>query len=77
VSPINHAAKFKAPVLLLHGTSDDVVPSTQSALMKEALRKAGKQVELKTAGGGGHDWDPYRLYLLTEMERFVTQHIGK
>lgn len=77
VSPINHVGKFKAAVLLLHGTSDDVVPSAQSTSMKDALRKAGKKVELHLAEDGDHDWERYRSYLLMDMERFVGENIGK
>ena len=38
VSPYRLAANFKAPVLLIHGTDDLVVPDRQSELMDEALQ---------------------------------------
>jgi len=47
ISPVNHADKFKAPVLLIHGSKDDVVPPKQSAIMYKALKKAGKKVQHK------------------------------
>jgi dienelactone hydrolase len=79
VSPINFAAKFRSPVLLIHGTDDDVALVSQSTSMKDALRKAGKQVELKLIENEGHALiqQGAKLYLLTEVERFVTAHLGK
>jgi dipeptidyl aminopeptidase/acylaminoacyl peptidase len=78
ISPINHAAKFKAPVLLVHGDQDNNVRSSQSIAMQKALKKAGKQVELVLVPEG-HTFVSIasRKTLLTEMERFVTAHIGK
>jgi dipeptidyl aminopeptidase/acylaminoacyl peptidase len=45
-SPTRHAAKFKAPVLLFHGTNDINVDSKESVEMHERLKKAGKSSEL-------------------------------
>lgn len=53
-SPVNHAADFKAPVLLIHGADDEVVPPEQSKAMAEALEKAGKPVRLLLLDGEGH-----------------------
>jgi dipeptidyl aminopeptidase/acylaminoacyl peptidase len=36
------------PVLLIHGKDDTVVPFQQSQSMAEALKRAGKNVELVT-----------------------------
>ena len=50
ISPARHAGAVHAPVLLIHGRDDSVVPYEQSTLMAEALRNAGKpfeQVDLK------------------------------
>lgn len=79
ISPINHATKFKAPVLLLHGSDDEIVPSTQSWSMKDALRKANKVAESKVISNEGHSpiQQGSRLYILAEIERFVTAHLGK
>jgi dipeptidyl aminopeptidase/acylaminoacyl peptidase len=46
ISPARHAAAVTIPVLLVHGRDDTVVPFEQSSLMLEALRHAGKSVEL-------------------------------
>ena len=46
ISPVTMAAQVRAPVLLLHGESDEVVDIEQSELMRKALLKAGKSVQL-------------------------------
>jgi dipeptidyl aminopeptidase/acylaminoacyl peptidase len=48
ISPIEHASAVSAPVLLIHGRDDTVVPFQQSDVMADALRHAGKQVEVVT-----------------------------
>lgn len=45
-SPFGHAAGATAPVLLLHGTRDAVVPPDQARRTADALRAAGTRVEL-------------------------------
>ena len=52
VSPINHAADFSIPVLLMHGDRDVVVPVSESRRMADRLRAAGKSGALYRAGGG-------------------------
>lgn len=44
ISPAAHAAQADAPILLIHGTNDTVVPISQSEDMDNALRTAGKTV---------------------------------
>jgi dipeptidyl aminopeptidase/acylaminoacyl peptidase len=45
ISPISYAARADAPILLIHGQDDSVVPLEQSAIMYSALKSAGKPVE--------------------------------
>jgi dipeptidyl aminopeptidase/acylaminoacyl peptidase len=45
VSPIRYADAVKVPVMLIHGKDDTVVDPEQSAIMANALRRAGKQVD--------------------------------
>lgn len=78
ISPVNHAAAFKAPVLLIHGKDDLVVPIRQSKRMRSALRDAGKPVELIELKGEDH-WlstRETRLETLRALDAFVTEHIG-
>ena len=53
-SPINRVADIKAPLMLLQGTDDPVVPVEQAKEMYEALRAAGNAVALKLYEGEGH-----------------------
>lgn len=48
VSPRKHARDASAPILLIHGKDDTVVPFKQSTAMQDALRDAGKPVEFVT-----------------------------
>ncbi|KQY95427.1 peptidase S9 [Caulobacter sp. Root1455] len=54
ISPARLADKVAIPVLLIHGKDDTVVPYVQSTLMADALKKAGKPVELVTLTGEDH-----------------------
>ncbi len=78
ISPARRAKAFKAPVLLIHGADDTVVPYNQSARMEDALRAAGKSVTLVKLKAEDH-WlssSETRLQALRETDRFVNQHIG-
>ena len=73
ISPAFQAAKVSVPVLLIHGVDDTVVKIAQSMRMAEALKKAGKPVEMITLKGEDH-WlsnGETRLQMLTESARFL------
>lgn len=79
ISPVNHAEAFEAPVLLIHGRDDLVVPLMQSKAMKRALRRAGRDVELVTLKCEDH-WlsgGEMRLETLKALDAFVEGHISK
>jgi dienelactone hydrolase len=80
VSPALHADQVQIPILLIHGTSDSVVPASQSERMRDALQRAGKQVEYIPLEREGHIWAswmaPNRVRLLEETEQFLAAHIG-
>lgn len=42
------------PYLLIHGTSDNVIPVRHAYLLRDAAEKAGTPVELRIAQGGDH-----------------------
>lgn len=57
-SPARRAAEIRAPVILIHGTSDRIVLPEQSRLMAAALKSAGKAHELIEVPSAGHaTWD--------------------
>jgi dipeptidyl aminopeptidase/acylaminoacyl peptidase len=45
ISPADQADKASAPILIIHGKDDSVVPFEQSQIMADALKKAGKPVD--------------------------------
>lgn len=53
-SPALRAAEIAVPVLLLHGSEDDVVSPDQSKIMDAALRKAGKVHAYEVIKGMDH-----------------------
>lgn len=55
-SPCNHAEKMKAPLLLLQGTKDMVVPVAQARIMAEAMHHEGRIAEVVEFEGEGHGW---------------------
>lgn len=77
ISPANYAENVTAPVLLLHGNDDTVVPYAQSTKMKRALERAGKPVKLVKLKGEDH-WlsvAETRMQTLTEMDAFISEHL--
>ncbi|HYC73633.1 alpha/beta hydrolase family protein, partial [Brevundimonas sp.] len=69
-SPRRRASEIACPVLLVHGVDDPVLPMIQSRRMRDALRGAGKPVELIEVGDAGHaDWEDAREQEL--MTRYV------
>lgn len=55
-SPLSQADRIAAPVLLLHGSDDPVVPAAQSAELAAVLRSRGVPVEHHVYEGEGHGW---------------------
>jgi len=78
-SPARFASAVRAPILLIHGVDDTVVPINQSQHMARALRAAGKKVELIELPGEDH-WmmtsSASRIRTLTELDSFLWKHIG-
>jgi dipeptidyl aminopeptidase/acylaminoacyl peptidase len=76
ISPIKHVDAIRAPVLLIHGRDDTVVPFEQSQIMFDALRSRKKDVELTTLNKGDH-WlsqTASRLQMLQATVAFLRAH---
>ncbi|QZD92899.1 S9 family peptidase [Qipengyuania xiapuensis] len=76
ISPTAQASKASAPVLLVHGRDDTVVPFAQSVLMEDALQDAGKPVTLIELKGEDH-WlsqADSRTAMLKAAVAFVEKH---
>jgi dipeptidyl aminopeptidase/acylaminoacyl peptidase len=53
-SPINHLEGFSAPLLILQGAEDPVVPPNQAHMIRDALRAKGTPVAYIEFAGEGH-----------------------
>jgi acetyl esterase/lipase len=53
-SPMTYVGKDAAPMLIMHGDKDMLVPLNQSERFAEALKKAGAEVRLQVIHGNGH-----------------------
>jgi acetyl esterase/lipase len=76
ISPRRFAAETDAPVLLIHGRDDTVVPYQQSKVMADALKDAGKPYRLVDLGSEDH-WlsrSETRKQMLAEAMAFVQEH---
>ena len=76
ISPRRFASQADAPVLLIHGKDDIVVPFEQSFKMADALKDAGKPHELITLDGEDH-WlsrSETRIEMLRATIEFLEQH---
>jgi dipeptidyl aminopeptidase/acylaminoacyl peptidase len=76
-SPVNSADKIRAPVLLIHGDRDTLVPTEQSLRMREALRKANRHVELLIIAAGDHGFtDEQSEQAWSAATKFFNMHLG-
>jgi dipeptidyl aminopeptidase/acylaminoacyl peptidase len=76
ISPAAHAAAADAPILLIHGKDDTVVPFEQSQIMADALKKAGKPYEFVVLNHEDH-WlsrGETRLQMLQATMDFVEKN---
>lgn len=75
-SPAHLVANINDPVLLIHGRNDTVVPYNQSEIMRDAMRMAGKPVELVELAGEDHwlSFAPTRRQMLDATVTFVERH---
>jgi acetyl esterase/lipase len=53
-SPITYVGKDAAPMLIMHGDKDNLVPISQSEELAAALKKAGVEVTFQVVKGNGH-----------------------
>ena len=76
-SPVHAAEKVRAPILLIHGEDDTVVPMAQSESMARALDRARKQYSFVQLKGEDH-WmsrAETRLQIMKEIEKFLAANL--
>jgi len=78
-SPRLQAAAARAPILIVAGDQDTIVPVEQSRFMRDALTRAGKDFRYVEIPRVGHSWFwwelPERTQLFTEMDNFLATHL--
>lgn len=76
VSPVRRAGEVGVPVLLMHGTDDDIVPYRQAEEFIKAMKKAGKPLEFIEFKDVGHQIDDSadRIKFLSAVEVFLAKH---
>jgi dipeptidyl aminopeptidase/acylaminoacyl peptidase len=78
-SPVNHAERLEAPVLLIHGRDDWRADVSHARSMKAALEKAQKPhewLELRREGHGIYD-DDLRKETYERILAFLGQHLAR
>lgn len=71
LSPISYIDPEDPPVIIFHGTEDNVVPCCQGVEFYEALDGAGVKTELHLVEGGGHGFNMYSDENLGMMVAFL------
>lgn len=76
-SPLNQAARIKAPVMLAMGGADRRVPIEHGTKMRDALRSAGNDPEWVVYPDEGHGFFKLenRIDYAERLERFLAKHL--
>ncbi len=79
VSPILHVSDTNAPILMIHGEKDELVPVEHSTKMEEALKKTKAVSKLVVVKGAGHGYSPQQLAETVGPETFAwfAEHLKK
>ena len=76
-SPVFHAERITAPLLIAQGAKDPRVAKNESDQMVEAMRKRGVEVEYIVKDNEGHGFhnEENRFEFYEAMERFLGKHL--
>ncbi len=76
-SPVFHVAKSNAPILIIHGTRDEMVPISQAEELNDALTKVGATVQFLRLDGDHmfHEPGPHRQLAL-ETQAFFDRYLA-
>lgn len=77
-SPVEQAARIRAPVLLAFGAEDRRVPLAHGRRQREAMQRHGNDPEYVVYDGEGHEWrlTATRVDFAQRLERFLAKHLG-
>jgi len=77
-SPVLHAAATSAPVLLVHGDKDELVPIEHSQKMAAAFEKEKAVHKLLTIEGAGHSFNAqHNAIIAPEMINWFVIHLAE
>lgn len=77
ISPITYVSEKTAPMVVIHGDADPVVPYCQSVFFSEELQKAGKLHKFITVPDGQHGPVTFNEDTFKEMINFFNEKSGK
>jgi dipeptidyl aminopeptidase/acylaminoacyl peptidase len=78
-SPLEQAARIKAPLLMAYGGADRRVPLFHGTRFRDAVKRTNPNVEWIEYPDEGHGWSlpANRIDFWTRVEKFLDKHIGK
>ena len=79
-SPLTHVSADFPPTFLLHGGTDQVVPTSASVIMHNALRTAGVATDLHVLSGQDHGFDQvdaFRPVVAREVSLFFRRVVSE
>lgn len=78
VSPVEQAARVKAPLLLAWGGRDRRVPPQHGERMRDAMRKAGLEPEVVVYEDEAHGWrkPANQVDFARRLETFLSRHLN-
>jgi acetyl esterase/lipase len=78
ISPLEHADRIHVPVLIAHGTEDNIVDVAQSKKLASALKRRGVPYETFYRASEGHGFRDYRdrVDFYHRVEAFLAANIG-
>jgi acetyl esterase/lipase len=85
-SPVTHVSSSSAPMLLVHGDADAIVPFQMAEIMREAMEKVGVDVKVIQLPGGSHDfagetikrpdWPDFFSESVSWMDRYLKPQVS-
>lgn len=80
ISPLTHVTAAFPPTLFLHGGADQVVPTSASVVMYDAVRATGVPADLHIFSGQNHGFDHvdvYRDVVAREVAFFLERTVSR
>ncbi|UCH94078.1 MAG: prolyl oligopeptidase family serine peptidase [Candidatus Aminicenantes bacterium] len=67
-SPIHFAAGIQSPLLIIHGSEDQIVPVEQAYLFEKTLKKYNKDFQMTIVENGSHKVNNYKKTIIRMVE---------